>query len=354
MRRLVRALCAISLTVTALGASTAPAGAHATGGVESTNYRTTITAVEPEVDGVAFRVVNVGEGISMTNTSGTDVTVLGYDGEPYLRVGPDGVFRNTRSPATYRNATTRDDQHIPDTADPNAEPEWERIGDCCTTMWHDHRAHYMGSSAPPAVKAQPDVGRVIIPAWEITVEVSDGPAIVVAGDVEWVPSPSPWPWIALIVGLAAVVIALGFTRRWGIVIGAALAALLACEVVHVIGNWVGVEVSLGEKFGSAIFAVLALVLGVAALAHLLWRGATEAAPGVLVAAVAIGITGGLADIEVFGNSQLPFAFSPDVARLLVATTIGLSIGVVITAGRHLRRAVPPDAPVTADTAPASV
>lgn len=337
MRRVSVVLVFLALVGVGLASSARPARAHATGGVGASNYRTTITAVEPEREGVHVEIVNASEAIRVTNRTDSEVTVLGYDGEPYLRIGPQGVFRNQRSPATYRNATTTDTQRIPDSADPNAAPDWKRIGDCCSAMWHDHRAHYMGSSAPPAVAAQPDVRRTVIPAWEIELVVDGGPTMVVTGEVEWVPSPPAWPWILLVGISAAVVIALGFTRRWSAVLAVSLVVLIGCETLHVIGNWAGVDVSIGEHVGSAVFALLAIIFGLAALVHLLWRGGEEAAPSVLLAAVAIGITGGFADIEVFANSQVPFAFGLVWARTLVAVTLGVAIGVTVTAGRHLRR-----------------
>ena len=40
-------------------------------------------------------LILVGDSVAMV--------VLGYDDEPYLRVGPRGVFENVKSPATYLN-----------------------------------------------------------------------------------------------------------------------------------------------------------------------------------------------------------------------------------------------------------
>jgi small basic protein len=271
--------------------------------------------------------------------------VLGYEGEPYLRVGPDGAYRNSRSPSTYRNASRTDTNRIPDSADANADPEWERIGDCCTVRWHDHRAHYMGSSDPPAVQAQPDVARTIIETWTVDVRLDDGSTVTVTGDVEWVPAPSAVPWIVLILLIVGLVAGLSFTRWWPKVLGVALAIAILTEIVHVVGNWTGVEASFGSKFGTAVFAIAAIALGIAALVHLIVRGGVDAAPSVLVAAVALGITGGFADIEAFARSQLPFAFGADFGRATVAVTLGLSIGLVIGAGMHLRRPAPtPPAP----------
>ena len=43
--------------------------------------------------------------LELTNDTDTDVIVRATEGEPYLRIGPDGVFENLLSPATYINRT---------------------------------------------------------------------------------------------------------------------------------------------------------------------------------------------------------------------------------------------------------
>jgi hypothetical protein len=71
--------------------------------VQPRNYETKLLRVSPRVHGVELTGGRPGDGLRLTNDTSHDVTVLGYDGEPYLRVGPRGVFENTRSPATYLN-----------------------------------------------------------------------------------------------------------------------------------------------------------------------------------------------------------------------------------------------------------
>ena len=103
MRTLRRGLAALSLAGAVLVAGAAPAGAHNVSGVSSTNYLTTLEGLSPETPGIEVEVVEKGSRIAVTNTNEDDVIVLGYEDEPYLRIGPDGVFENQRSPATYLN-----------------------------------------------------------------------------------------------------------------------------------------------------------------------------------------------------------------------------------------------------------
>ena len=59
----------------------------------------------PAVPGITARVVDLGNKFELTNRTSTEITVLGYEGEPYLRIGPNGVFENLHSQATYINRT---------------------------------------------------------------------------------------------------------------------------------------------------------------------------------------------------------------------------------------------------------
>ena len=78
--------------------------------------------------GISARVVDLGSKIELTNRTSTEIIVLGYEGEPYLRIGPDGVFENLHSQATYINRT-RLGGTVPVDVDtsPTAAPEWKKI-----------------------------------------------------------------------------------------------------------------------------------------------------------------------------------------------------------------------------------
>ena len=70
-------------------ASAAPAGAHGLGGLTPTNYETVLQSVTPHVPGLARCTSSTSAPRSSSpTTAARDVVVLGYDGEPYLRVGP--------------------------------------------------------------------------------------------------------------------------------------------------------------------------------------------------------------------------------------------------------------------------
>ena len=78
-----------------------------------------MTALTPALPGVTVRVLQFGDDLELVNRSGTEVVVPGYEDEPYLRIGPDGVWRNQRSPATYINLDRyAPGRRCPPTADP--------------------------------------------------------------------------------------------------------------------------------------------------------------------------------------------------------------------------------------------
>jgi len=95
----------VALGVVLVMAAAPPAEAHTVTGVSPTNYRSQVLDLAPKLAGVTVRLLDLGNRVELVNT-GADVSVLGYQGEPYLRVGPAGVFENTRSPAVYLNRTS--------------------------------------------------------------------------------------------------------------------------------------------------------------------------------------------------------------------------------------------------------
>jgi hypothetical protein len=331
---------ACSATVTGVAAvagvvlTAAPASAHGLGGIAPTNYQSRLLRVEPAVPGITLRVVDLGAKLELTNRTDHDVVVLGYDNEPYLRIGPAGVFENTRSPATTLNRSTTITQAPPKSADPSAPPKWRRVSDGPTAGWHDHRAHFMGGDTPPQVQRAPDRRHVLF-TW--TVPIRDGTRTINAtGDVAWVAPPSPWPYVAAALLLAVAVVVVSRQGARSRVVGAVLAVLVAVEVLHVVGAWGASSANAGTKLVQSAYSLGGIALGVVALVWMARRGAHAAAPLVLVAAIVLVVAGGLADITTLGRSQVPTTFSAGTARILVALTLGLGLGVVAAAALRLR------------------
>jgi hypothetical protein len=311
-----------------------PAAAHGVGGPSPTNYVTEVRRVVPAVRGISVRAVSLGTRLELTNRTSREVVVPGYEGEPYLRVGPGGVYRNERSPAVFLNRSLTPTAEPPRVYSAKAAPRWKRISSGQTTSWHDHRTHWMANGDPPGVARDP--GRAqIVQHFDLPLRYGDT-TLRVVGIVRWVPGPSPWPWIAAAAVLLAATIVLGRTRRWAGALSVGLAILVVTEVVHVVGSWDGSGTSFFARLFAALWSILGVALAGVALVWLRRRDPWSAVPAVLVAALFLAIAGGLADVTSLSRSQIPTSLPLDLARATVTAAMGIGFGLVVAAGLHLR------------------
>jgi hypothetical protein len=346
-----RALTTAALIVAGVIATTAaPAYAHGVGGVQPRNYETMLLRVNPRVHGIELTVVDLGDGLRLTNDTPHDVTVLGYDREPYLRVGPRGVFENTRSPATYLNRSRIPTSKPPSRADSSAPPVWRKVSSSTTTTWHDHRAHFMASEDPPSVQRDPS-SRHVIDRWTVDLR-TQGRTLRASGELLWIPPPSPWPYVAIAIVLASGVVLLTRTRFWHVALTTALALLVLSDLAHVVGLWNATTATTSSKLGESAYSIVGVALGVVALVWIWRRGAESAMPLVLIAAIFLFVAGGLADVSTLGHSLVPTTFPTVVARLLVTVNLGLGAGLAVAAGLRLRQPLrsPPRAPTVSERA----
>jgi hypothetical protein len=330
VRRIGATVVVAFLWVTAASVLTAPpASAHSVAGVAGTNYRTRLLSVTPSVPDLKVRVIETGSRLELSNKTGQDAVVLGYQSEPYLRVGSSGVFENLRSPATYLNATRKGTTPVPSTASPAAAPEWHKISSATTARWHDHRIHWMGNQNPPIVRRAPSRQHVIVPEWDVQVRLASGQTVAVKGDLVWVPGPTTVPWLVLGLMLLGAAVLAGMASAWAPLIAVLLSTLVAVDVVHEVGiafaNAGPPGVKLARLAVGSLFSIVAwviAVLGVRALSKRPGDGLLMAA----FAAVVIALFGGLGDLTSLFSSQLPFAFSGWMARAAVAVSLGLGFG----------------------------
>jgi hypothetical protein len=317
-----------------------PASAHTVSGVGATNWKTSIIGFSPPVPGLSVKVIEDGSRLELTD-HGREVVILGYDGEPYLRVGPHGVFENTLSPATYLNCSRKGCPVSP-IANAEAPPQWKQISSGQTARWHDHRTHWMGGQPPPDVQRAP--GRVHQrPPWTVNLVQGDS-HIALTGRLTWVPGQSPGPWLLLALGLAVVAAALGVFGYWGLPLAVLVAVLTVNDFYHAVGiAWSfsgGFWTKVGKLFSGSFYSTIGWVLGILAV----WLLAKRRVDG-LYAAVFAGISAalftGLLDITVLSRSQAPFNGLIGVDQLTVAVSLGLGVGVATAAFVALRR-VPRD------------
>jgi hypothetical protein len=318
-----------------------PASAHGVGGLQPTNYETTVDGLRPPAPGIHVRAVDFTTKIELRNDTSHEVTVLGYQGEPYLRIGPRGVWQNVRSPAVFLNRSQTPTRSAPhDQYDPKATPQWEQVSSAPVASWHDHRTHLMTNEDPPIVQRDPGSRHVVIARWKVPV-VDGGRRLSIVGDATYVPPGSPWPWVVGAVVLAVGVVLLCRTKRWSAVMQAALVILVVSETIHVVGAWQASTDSIGSRLLASIYSIGGIAVCVLALWWLRRRDAWAGAPAVLIAGLFVFVAGGLADFTTLTRSQVPTTLPAGIARLTVTIALGLGLGLVIAAGSRLRAPPPP-------------
>jgi hypothetical protein len=337
------ACSAIALIVTA-----PPASAHATGGPQPSDYNTIVRRISPPLPGVTVRSIDLGNELELRNETHTDVLVLGYEHEPYLRIGPNGVFRNERSPATFLNRTRVVTQTAPAAFNASAQPSWQQIGRGRVTRWHDHRAHWMAPNDPPSVTRDPHRPHVVIRDFEIEL-VANGRRHIVVGDVVWTPGPSPWRWLALSLAIALI---LGLTARSRIIVPLLIVCVvtfLVLEAMVLVGGWTWFVGTGWQRVGNSGYGVAAWLLVITGLLVVLARGMYRAAPTLLIAAVAVLFGAGLDNIPALWSAHVPNDLAATGVRAATSVSLGLGVGLAAAAAQRLGR--PQDAFVPSDVRP---
>jgi hypothetical protein len=149
------------------------------------SYTSRLLGLAPGVRGVSVAIVNKGNGIVLDNRTGRTVVVLGYQKEPYLRFGPDGVYRNARSPATYLNLGLYAGGAIPPSASPTARPLWRKVAPGDSFRWHDHRIHWASPIPPPVVRRAPDKAHHVLD-WRVPA-ILGGRPFAITGTLDYRP-----------------------------------------------------------------------------------------------------------------------------------------------------------------------
>lgn len=104
--------------------------------------RTVIDEVDPAVDGVVIEVgTSVTTQLLASNETDQVLEVLADTGEPFLRIGPDGVEANLASPSWYVTNQPFGAQAPAPGTDPEAPPRWGRVSTEPAWGWFDHRLH---------------------------------------------------------------------------------------------------------------------------------------------------------------------------------------------------------------------
>jgi hypothetical protein len=224
--KLPRALAIAALGLLAAMSIASPAFADA---AAPTDYRSTVVSIEPPTPTVTADIVGGDSFFELGVASGTEVFVIGYQGEQMIWFQPDGtVWENENSPSTYLNRRRLAGVTIPPNATADATPDWKQVASGGHFAWHDHRSHWMQTARPFGLGPGDQILESVIP-----LVVDDTPVDITVTST-WEAAPSLLPAIAgglVGIGLA---VAAWFLRRSN---RGLIAAVPAAVLALVVGAW---------------------------------------------------------------------------------------------------------------------
>jgi hypothetical protein len=193
-----------------------------------TDYRSEVVAVEPPTSSIETDIIGGDSFFELTVAPGTEVFVLGYQGEDNLWFRADGtVWENRNSPSTYLNEDRLGGGGIPANASADAEPDWRQVASDGNFAWHDHRAHWMQQARPFGLGPGDQILESVIPL------VVDGAEVEITVISTWEPAPSPVPAVAGVVAGLALGVAAWCFRRSKFVLAIAVPPVVIALVVGV-------------------------------------------------------------------------------------------------------------------------
>ena len=308
---------ALLAAVLMCGLVMAPAGAaFAHTGSSTSDYRVEITGWVGDHRGVDLRIIELGNRVELRRTTASTVIVLGYEGEPYLRLDAYGVAENTTSPAHFLNQSRYASSDPPATASAKAPPTWMTISNADVVRWHDHRAHWMSNVPRADVLANPDVERVVLDGNRMDL-VIDGRSAAALVRVTWLPPPLNWVWWAV-----AAVLAFGVS---GVIVFLP-GAVRAVATIAAVGS----AVTLLGQGTSTMRQVLALACVALALCALGLRRHPHAHLPALAAAASATILAATR-LDVFNHELVAGRLPGEPQRVMIAVGAGLCIGTLASA-----------------------
>ncbi|MEX2486343.1 MAG: hypothetical protein WD377_01870 [Nitriliruptoraceae bacterium] len=331
--RAISRVAVVVVVAAALAAGSTAAHAHTRTG-ETTNIASRIID-DALPAGIQVTIHTGGYLVELRNGTESVVTVLGYEGEPYLRVGPRGVEENVRSPAAWLNDTRFGDVAVPPSVDATAEPKWRRVHDEPRWVWHDHRTHWMAPTAPAFVDTPAALNALMrlelvgpvgragdaagpFSSWQLPVAI-DGVDAPVTGQLVWVDAPAALPWLLAAAGVIAV--AFGLPSRWrdhGLRRAAVVVtAVAAVNAIHLVDDLAAFPADLLDELFGVLHTTLFLTLG---LVGGLWARWGTSGPRLAlgVGAGALAYHQGIVHLPMLAASQFPTVWPDALVRLTVA------------------------------------
>jgi hypothetical protein len=192
------------------------------------------------------------------------------------------------------------------------------------------------------VRHAPPTG-VLVREWTLHLLAGTQP-VTVRGTLTWFRGPTPWPWAAAAVVLLVACLVAARSRWWAGLLGAAVALLVATDVIHAVGTGLAVAGSAFQQvvmvFATGYYSIVAWALGLIAL-RLLARRSVDGLFAATFTALVIAAFGGFADATTLARSQVPFGLPVVLARVAVTVAIGVGLGLAAGSVMAFRRNRPP-------------
>ena len=267
-----------------------PAQAHLRTSRAAVDYE---AAVSAKPSGVDVRIYRADLALRVTVLDHHRVLVLGYLGEPFLRIGPAGAFVNASSLTAVGSGLATRGTH------------WRLYSRRPTVTWHDTRLRTTGR-------------------WTVPLIV-DGQHASLVGETRRVGRPPVWPW-ALVGVFFAFTTALAFARRESLRLATTVLGTLAAAAA--LATAIGFAVTSTASAGAWIEGANETVFILVGAAFLVWGSADARAlaGGCLgLVAVAVGVT----KLPVLTHGIVLSALPGQAARLAVAFAIAAGAAAAI-------------------------
>jgi hypothetical protein len=293
----VRVALAVGLGVLAVLATPATAGAHIRSGRTAVDYRATVSTSPAEV---TARIYESDLALGLTVAPGHEAVVLGYVGEPAIRVAAAGVEVNESS-ATAAGTGLLKQRPRP----ARGKPKWRRISSKRSVVWHDARLR----GVPPGETRR---------RWTVPLVV-DGSRAGLTGELVRVSKPSRLPWLAL-AAITAVGVAIVLARRSSVLLRTATTALGLLAAAATVVTALDFALASSATEGAWVEAANELVFVLVGLAFIL-RGSpnTRALAGGAVGLLALAV--GLSKLPALLHGIVLSALPADASRAAVALAI---------------------------------
>jgi hypothetical protein len=292
----VRLVLALGLGAMTALVAPATAGAHVRSARTAVDYRADVSTAPP---GITARVYPADLALGLTVAPGHRAVVLGYVGEPAIRVGDSGVEVNPSSPTAAGTGLVKRQ------AGPAAgAPRWELISSRPRIVWHDARVR----GNPPGVTRR---------HWTVPLLV-DGRQASIGGELVRVPQPSVLPWLVL-GALSAVVVAFVLARRRSLLRTATTVLGLAAAAATV-ATAADFAFAPSANEGAWVEGANELVFVLVGLAFVIWGSTdTRALAGGALGLLALAV--GLSKLPVLLHGIVLSALPGQLSRTAVAVAI---------------------------------